>query len=301
MSCQKKYFDHFTLFSSLVFKLYSRNSADEDLEDAIKSIDKFLEGLENTDMEYSKELITYNSHILVHSPADRRRHGPLSDISADGYENQLRLYSKNCLSQNIKVQTIALKELLAIKLDLNEILLERSAKFYSSNLVDISGICNFYKNFINLKLNLIQNIGIGYYKEVQNNGYRFKSVIFTNLHERDYNDCFIKINQKFFVILCICQFNKNGYILAKQIKTNGNLIHSFDGFDFKMNQMHVVDDEFSLDLNVLSSPQSFVAEDHIFLTLEKINCHAMYVECKERTSELTNNTCLKKYLVDLEH
>lgn len=104
-----KVFRYCNTFSLLNFCI--KNCSPEEVDHATLEIDEFLKGLESRTLNYRNELITYDSHILVHSPADRIKHGPLANISADGYEKQLRIYKKGSLSPNIRVETFVLKSL----------------------------------------------------------------------------------------------------------------------------------------------------------------------------------------------
>ena len=56
-------FNHFMLLSSFTFKLYSRHSNSDDVNDAVKAIDFFLEEL--GDPKYKPHFRVYNRHMIV--------------------------------------------------------------------------------------------------------------------------------------------------------------------------------------------------------------------------------------------
>lgn len=177
------------LLSSSLFKLYSRRCDSIDVDNATKEIDCFLEGLDR--LNYKKEMKTYNSHILVHMPYDRIKRAPLANHNAYSYENQLRLYKKGFLSNNPRVETLALKTFLKIKLDLDELNEVPGENFRSVHLVKNTSVDLNYKEFLNRKLNLVTNSGIGFYIEAKNRDYRFRSIVH---FKHQHSDCFIRIN-----------------------------------------------------------------------------------------------------------
>jgi flavodoxin len=283
-------------FCSSTYKLYSRRLPDRIVDQATKELDLFIEGLEDPRMEYSEELCTYNVHISVHSPRDRTLYGSLANLAADGYENQLKLYKKCFSSPNIRVETVAIKTLLKIKSDLYVLANKPGEKFFLVNLIDKNDVDAHFFEFINSKLRLIQNSGIGFYKEAHNNGYRFRSIIY---FQSNYNDCFFRIGDQFYVILYLCQLDGKGYVICKTIKITGNAQINFKNFDFEIEQIKKVDNQFSLDQ--LSSSQSFDPNEYNVFELKFLKCHAMYVEMNVRSSSLNNSLELRKFIVVIEH
>lgn len=293
---QPTHFSHFMLFSSAIFKLYSRKCSDLDIESAVNEIDQFLDGLTDDHLKEEDQLVTYNPHILVHSPDDRKRHGPLADISADGYENELRLYKRGINSHNIRVETIAQKVSLQLKLNLYELVENKGVKFFPSNRVSKNLIHHNCINFINSKLNLAEDSGLSFFREAKNNSYRFKSIFFFS---NEHNDSFIRIENNFYVILVLCRLGSESYALCKKIKVLDDVELRFKNFHFKMKQVKVVDNRFSID--ELRSPPILDIDNYELFDLKLLKCHCMYVEQKERISEFRGGLVLKKYIVDLEH
>ena len=55
------------------------------------------------------DLQTYNLHVLHHLHEDRIRFGPLSQINAYGYKNQLGLFKKAFISKNRRLKSLVRK------------------------------------------------------------------------------------------------------------------------------------------------------------------------------------------------
>ena len=117
------------LLSSSAFKLYSRHCEAGDIDNAIKEIDMFLEGMNDSELNYCDEMTVYNTHIYVHMPSDCIKHGPSANFIADGYEDQLRQYKKGSISHNIRVESFAQRAILKSILGLNEVVKKSGEKF----------------------------------------------------------------------------------------------------------------------------------------------------------------------------
>ena len=72
--------------SSALFKLRSRNFSDFYIEESKNEIDIIM----NKVNHFRK--LSYNLHILLHLCEDRLNFGPLIDINAYAYENQLQSF-----------------------------------------------------------------------------------------------------------------------------------------------------------------------------------------------------------------
>lgn len=293
----ENHFSHFMLLASFTFKLVSRRCNELDVSDAVREIDKYLEGLEDERLKYNDAIRTYNSHICVHAPEDRIKFGPLANLSADGYESQLRLYKNDFNhSQNPRIETLCMKLFLKTKLNLIQISAAKAEKICSSDAIALDSIDAGYLEYVNRQLRLVSQSGIAYYKEAKNNGYRFRSAIH---FQTQYNDSFIRMGEEFFVVLYLCKLDNKGYLLAKKVPIEGNAQCTFFDFAFQLKQIKQVSQRFSL--ADLKSPQSVDPNEHQLFELSSVRCHAMYVEQNERNSNLRDTMVLKKYLVDIEH
>ena len=100
----KDVYESFFFLSSAVFKLYSRYSSDDDVEKAGSEIDAFIRLLNREeDLEIKT---TYNLHCAVHLYEDRLIHGPLINISAAGYENELQNLKRIFKAKDPKVASL---------------------------------------------------------------------------------------------------------------------------------------------------------------------------------------------------
>lgn len=114
-----EYLSHLLLLSSAVFKLWSKHSTDQQIEQAKIEIDLYLVGL--VSLKYDDWFIKYNCHILVHLYEDRKNHGPLYFINQYSLEGLLQVYKGFLISKNKRVETLAKKISLQSSLNLKDL------------------------------------------------------------------------------------------------------------------------------------------------------------------------------------
>lgn len=289
----EKIFNHLMLLSAAAFKLYSRHSSSNDVEDAIKHIDDFL-GDSFEYCKYKKHFKVYNSHIVVHMPDDRKKYGPIANINAYGYENLLQLIKKDSQSPNIRVESFAQKALLRVLLNINSIDEPVEGILKAKNIISVSQVAQNFKNFILNKLEIVSLSSLVFFKEAKNS-YRFTSV----LYSPNQNDSFVRIKEDYFVILIFFKHKNESFSLVKKIKILENKKYTFRTIDFRLNQIKVLDDSFKIDKTSLEN--DFDCNDMFIFKLDELRSHCMYVELEERINSLQNTKRLNKYLVNLEH
>lgn len=203
----------FHYLSSAVFKLYSRRTEDEQIKEAKAEIDNFMLSLKASG---DKHNYTYNMHCMLHLCDDREKFGPLSLVNAYAYENQLQQLKKISKSRNIRLPSI-----------MNKVMQDFFLDSSTESVVDPTGFVRtklpsaFMQSLIQDRFPRVDLSQLSFF-----NCFRFH---FLNIATFEYegrknnNDSFVKIDKKFFNILCIFSLSNVVYCVAEQLEMRRNL------------------------------------------------------------------------------
>ena len=210
---QDNLFELFIQLSQSSLRLFYASFGPEDVEEGRQLLDKFLLNLRRN--KHHEQFEIFNFHALAHLYEDRLIHGPLFEVSAYSYENQLQLFkiqfhSKNKLAATIE-KRVKCERMLSYQtvVDSNPIKFSREIDDVE-NKPDVSR----YESHIRVLLHLGNDENISFYQ--------FATLGHLNISIRKNDarskyDCLIKQNGKFYFVDAIFVASGKHFALLEEI------------------------------------------------------------------------------------
>lgn len=225
---------HLMLLSSAIFKLWSANSTEEQINQAKFQIDLFLVFLQR--LGYNETVHRYNCHILVHLAEDRKRFGPLKYINQYSLEGQLQVYKSFLSSNNKRVETLARKASLQFSVNLREVNNNQKELFLKNQL--------FFLDELHSRF-LMQSYSDEFRNLVFYEKCNFRSFNLTSKYAKNKANSFVKIYDGYYSIILFFEIKNVKKVFAERIEIKKKLTLKVDGtspqYDFTVDQINLID------------------------------------------------------------
>lgn len=224
------------------------------------------------------ELQTYNLHALLHLHEDRIKFGPLSNVNAYGYENQLGLFKNVFLSKNRRIESLVRK----IK---TEKMLPIKVKNEKVKFIATSKVTEEHKSIIMHCSNIDQRQfeKIKFY-EAFDWGF-LKVACFDYTNRKNNCDSFIKLkNGYYYNVLKIYELEGEMMLLEKVLMFDLCPIIELSGLRTELTHIRPI--------------RCLESKNYLVMPVDHIEKQICYVNLDQ---SLTNDFAYVQYLIDVEN